>query len=639
MVKLLFQSAILITLLGACDSNLQISVYSVEGGDNGGDTGGGNGGDTNSTLTFDASGVVLTQKSTTNTILDAGYNGADVDANGNPITYECWFDTTQNEDVTESSGTECVDANLAGISFDSATGILTWNPSDSQAGLYEFKIKGTSSGGSAASYHNLVVSSANLNATSSGWAQEAYIKSSNNDAGDYFGISLSLDGDTLSVGAIYEESNQTTITNGDTSSADNSNSGSGAVYIYKRSGATWAQEAYIKASNNDANDIFGNSLSLDGDTLSVGAYREASNQTTITNGDTSSADNSNGTSGAVYIYKRSGATWAQEAYIKASNNDANDIFGNSLSLDGDTLSVGAPGEDSNQTTITNGDTSSADNSNTQSGAVYIYKRSGTTWAQEAYIKASNNDASDNFGNSLSLDGDTLSVGAYNEESNQTTITNGDTSSADNSNSGSGAVYIYKRSGATWAQEAYIKASNNDANDIFGNSLSLDGDTLSVGAPGEDSNQTTITNGDTSSADNSNSLSGAVYIYKRSLVYDTGSTTNSPELDNITPASIAESDGSIQVFNLNDGGDDLDDDGDTLAYSCWFDTVQDDSVAESTGTICNDSNLTGLSFDSSTGILTWDPSNGQGGVYEFKVIATDNNSVDTEYVNITVADDV
>ena len=429
MVKLLFQSAILITLLGACDSNLQISVYSVEGGDNGGDTGGGNGGDTNSTLTFDASGVVLTQKSTTNTILDAGYNGADVDANGNPITYECWFDTTQNEDVTESSGTECVDANLAGISFDSATGILTWNPSDSQAGLYEFKIKGTSSGGSAASYHNLVVSSANLNATSSGWAQEAYIKSSNNDAGDYFGISLSLDGDTLSVGAIYEESNQTTITNGDTSSADNSNSGSGAVYIYKRSGATWAQEAYIKASNNDANDI------------------------------------------------------------------------------------------------------------------------------------------------------------------------------------------------------------------FGNSLSLDGDTLSVGAPGEDSNQTTITNGDTSSADNSNSLSGAVYIYKRSLVYDTGSTTNSPELDNITPASIAESDGSIQVFNLNDGGDDLDDDGDTLAYSCWFDTVQDDSVAESTGTICNDSNLTGLSFDSSTGILTWDPSNGQGGVYEFKVIATDNNSVDTEYVNITVADDV
>ena len=226
-----------------------------------------------------------------------------------------------------------------------------------------------------------------------------------------------------------------------------------------------------------------------------------------------------------------------------------------------------------------------------------------------------------------------------EDSNQTTITNGDTSSADNSNGDSGAVYIYKRSGSTWAQEAYIKASNNDANDYFGRSLSLDGDTLSVGAYNEDSNQTTITNGDTSSADNSNANSGAVYIYKRSLVYDTGSTTNSPELDSITPASIAESDGPTQVFNLNDGGDDLDDDGDTLAYSCWFDSVQDDSVAESTGTICNDSNLTGLSFDSSTGILTWDPSDGQEGAYEFKVVATDNNSVDTEYVNLTVADDV
>ena len=96
-------------------------------------------------------------------------------------------------------------------------------------------------------------------------------------------------------------------------------------------------------------------------------------------------------------------------------------------MSGDTLAVGAQGEDSNQTTITNGATASGDNSNGNSGAVYIYKRTGSVWTQEAYIKAANNDVNDNFGVSISLSGDTLSVGAHTEDSNQSTITNGATS--------------------------------------------------------------------------------------------------------------------------------------------------------------------------------------------------------------------
>ncbi len=93
--------------------------------------------------------------------------------------------------------------------------------------------------------------------------------------------------------------------------------------------------------------------------------------------------------------------WVQEAYIKASNNHADDVFSISVALDGDTLAVGAYEEDSNQTTITNDNsTASSNNSNSDSGAVYVYKRTGTTWAQEAYIKASNNDAGDNFGLSV-----------------------------------------------------------------------------------------------------------------------------------------------------------------------------------------------------------------------------------------------
>ena len=143
-----------------------------------------------------------------------------------------------------------------------------------------------------------------LTCTGGNWAQEAYIKASNNDADDRFGFSVSLDGDSLAVGAYYEDSNQTTITNGSSASANNGSAKSGEVYVYKRTGAIWAQEAYVKASNNDAGDLFGYRVSLSGDTLAVGAYQEDSNQTTITNGSSASADNSNSASGAVYVYKR-----------------------------------------------------------------------------------------------------------------------------------------------------------------------------------------------------------------------------------------------------------------------------------------------------------------------------------------------
>jgi hypothetical protein len=409
------------------------------------------------------------------------------------------------------------------------------------------------------------------------WAQEAYVKASNNDNSDLFGINVALDGDTLAVGAKYESSNQTTITNDNsTVSSNNSNSTSGAVYVYKRNGTTWAQEAYIKASNNEANDWFGNKVALDGDTLAVGVHREDSNQTTITNDNsTASSNNSNNDSGAVYVYKRTGTTWAQEAYIKASNSEANDYFGYSVVLDNDNLAVGAYGEDSNQTTITNDNsTASSNNSNSRSGAVYVYKRTGTTWAQEAYIKASNSEATDWFGYSVALDSDTLAVGAYKESSNQTTITNGTTSSSNNSNNRSGAVYVYKRTGTTWEQEAYIKASNNGGTDEFGLSVALYGDTLAVGAYAEDSNQTTITNNTTSSSDNSSSNSGAVYVYKR-----TGTTW---EQEAYVKASNSEATDKFgEVVTLY---------GDTLAVGTIYEDSNQTTITNGTTSSDNNGNL-------------------------------------------------
>lgn len=347
------------------------------------------------------------------------------------------------------------------------------------------------------------------------WAQEAYIKPSNLESLDRFGHPV-ISGDLISVGVIYEDSNQTSITNGTTASSDNSLVDPGAVYVFKRTGSNWTQEAYIKAANAESNDHFGIALAIDNNTIVVGANKEASNQTSITNGTTASSDNSASNSGAVYVYNVDRpANWSQQAYVKAANSQAADQFGRSVDIAGNTMVVGAQSEDSNQTVITNGTSASGNNSLSSSGAVYVYKRDGTTWVQEAYIKASNADANDIFGNSVAISGDTIVVGAYFESSNQTVITNGSTASSDNSLSMAGAAYVFKRSGSNWVQEAYLKPSNIDANDNFGLVVDIDGDTIVVGAPGESSNQASITNGPTASSNNSWTNAGAVYVFKRS----------------------------------------------------------------------------------------------------------------------------
>ena len=359
--------------------------------------------------------------------------------------------------------------------------------------------------------------------------QQAYIKASNTNIGDNFGISVSVsaDGNTMAVGAQSEASNATGI-NGN--QMNNTVLHSGAVYVFVRSGSTWLQQAYVKASNTGSHNVFGRSVSLsaDGNTLAVGADGESSNATGI---DGDQTDETAPGAGAVYIFERSGTTWSQQSYIKASNSNDYDYFGFSVSLsaDGNTLAVGAYGEDSNATGINGTETN---NSAYQSGAVYVFERSGTTWSQQAYIKASNTGPEDYFGFrvSLSADGNTLAVGVFLEDSNATGINGNQT---DNSASAAGAVYIFVRSGAEWSQQAYIKASNTNALDYFGYSVSLsaDGNTLVVGAYGEDSNATGINGSETI---NGASSSGAVYVFGRSgttwaqNTYIKASNTNSDD---------------------------------------------------------------------------------------------------------------
>src|SRR5262249_25486086 len=130
--------------------------------------------------------------------------------------------------------------------------------------------------------------------------------------------------------------------------------------------------------------------------------------------------------------------------VKASNTGAQDGFGVSVSLSGDTLAVGATGEDSAATGV-NGN--QADNSTELAGAVYVFARNGTTWTQQAYVKASNSGLLDDFGISVSLSGDTLAVGADFESSAATGVdsdpTGVNSDQTDNSAFGAGAVYVFR----------------------------------------------------------------------------------------------------------------------------------------------------------------------------------------------------
>lgn len=331
-----------------------------------------------------------------------------------------------------------------------------------------------------------------------------YGKASNSQGGDWFGtaVAVSADGNTLVVGAPSEASNATGI-NADGQGND-SVPGAGAVYVFTRHGGAWSQQAYIKASNTQAGDLFGYAvaLSADGSTLAVGAPGEDSNAMM------NEANNDADDAGAVYVYARSGNAWMQQAYVKASNAGVDDQFGEAvaMSADGNTLVAGAPQEDSNTMA------DEASNDANDAGAVYVYARSGNAWTQQAYVKASNAEAGDRFGAAVVVSGDglTLAVGAHGENSAA------QNNPADNSVGDAGAVYVYTRSNTVWTQQAYVKASNPGPDDRFGwgVAMSADGATLAVGARGESSNATGI-NPPGGEADNSAVSAGAAYVYIRS----------------------------------------------------------------------------------------------------------------------------
>lgn len=246
------------------------------------------------------------------------------------------------------------------------------------------------------------------------WPQEAKLTASDGSSGSYFGASVSIDGDYAIVGAFFA-------------------SIKGAAYIFKRTGTNWAQEARLNASDGAYGDQFGNSVSISGDYAIVGAHTH------------------NGNKGAAYIFKRTGTTWAQETELNAPDGASGDLFGFSVSIHNDTVLVGSE-YDENST-----------------GSAYVFTRSGSTWTQEAKLMASDGEAGDTFGISVSIQGNSAIIGARYD------------------NAASGSAYVFTRTGTTWTEEAKLTASDGVAGDQFGNSVSISGNTVIVGEGGNTSN--------------------------------------------------------------------------------------------------------------------------------------------------------
>ena len=359
--------------------------------------------------------------------------------------------------------------------------------------------------------------------TGSTWRQQAYLKASNTGRapvpgnpedwgdGDQFGftVALSGDGNTAAVGAISEDSTGAGINNNQFQGDDSANS-AGAVYVFVRTGANWSQQAYVKAANSEAGDLFGYNigLSADGNTMAVSGYDEDGSARSP-NG---IPDNRRGGSGAIYVFTRDGSNWRQSAYLKGSRSEQGDSLGYSvvISHDGNTIAAGTADEDCY---IPGVNASPCDNdrvSNTSTGAAYVWSRTGNNWTEQAYIKHSNPGLEDWFGARMALsgDGNTLAISAALEDSIGQGI---NPPQNDDLAHEAGAVYFYTREGTTWTQRVFVKASNNEAFDEFGSALSLsrDGRTLVVGGRGEDSAATGV-NGNQS--DNSASEAGAVYVF-------------------------------------------------------------------------------------------------------------------------------
>lgn len=252
------------------------------------------------------------------------------------------------------------------------------------------------------------------------WGQQASLVADDNAAGDQFGASIAIHGDTAIVGAPGHDSNGLVD--------------SGAVYVFRRVGVEWQQRAKLAPVVPAAYAGFGRSVSLEAGTLVVGATQD-------------------GGTGAVYVFVGADTTWLQQARIVPASGRAGDNFGGAVALHGDTVIVGASGR-------------RADPDIRGAGSAFVFVRTDGAWTPQAELRAPNATATDFFGNSVALHGDTVLVGAYNYGSDFLER---------------GAVFAFRRSGTAWSTPIRLIAPGADFDGQFGSSVALSATRAIVGA--------------------------------------------------------------------------------------------------------------------------------------------------------------
>lgn len=254
------------------------------------------------------------------------------------------------------------------------------------------------------------------------WTLQQKLLASDGAARDYFGASVSIEGDTAIVGAMFD----------DVGANDNQ----GSVYVFTRSGTVWTEQAKLTATQGAAGDRFGVSVEISGESVVVGTKRDQ---------------------GAAYVFTRSGSAWTQQQRLIPSNGAAGDEFGASVTINLDTILVSATGRP----------VSGADDQ----GAVYVFTRTGGVWSEQQMLTALDGAAGDRFGDDVVIAGETAIIGAPFDDIS--------------TRADQGSAYVFTRTGTVWTQQTKLTAADGAANDHFGSSVALNGTTAVVGAPGDD----------------------------------------------------------------------------------------------------------------------------------------------------------
>ena len=246
--------------------------------------------------------------------------------------------------------------------------------------------------------------------------EKAKLFPSDANAGDNFGASVAIDGNIAIAGAYLN----------DPRGAD-----SGAAYVYELSGSQWIKKQKLVASDAATNDKFGKSVAIQGDTIVVGSYYDDSIR------------------GSAYVFSNSGGVWTERQKIVVPDAATGDRFGCSVAIDNNTIVVGAYGDDS------------------LAGSASVFVLAGSSWVFQQKLTASDAESGDIFGCSVAIDGNTIIIGASNDDYS------GDTDA--------GSAYIYKRQGTTWLEQKILRASDSGPTHHFGYSVAIDGNSAVVGA--------------------------------------------------------------------------------------------------------------------------------------------------------------